>query len=224
MEEAIRIIIIDDHAVFLAALRMLIEGQPGMKVVGEARNRAEAIEITRSLQPDIIVLDLVMGDENGLDYIKELLAESRGGRVIVLTGALDSKLHQLAIQQGAMGLVLKTKGPETLLKAIEKVHQGEVWVDRVTMGIVLSEMSRLGKEDEPTRNDSTVDLITKREREIIKLVAKGFKNKQIADQLHLSDITVRHHLTSIYSKLGVADRFELIVFAYNNSLCDPPGK
>jgi two-component system, NarL family, nitrate/nitrite response regulator NarL len=219
MENAIRIVLVDDHAVFVAALRSLIDTRPGMKVVGEAKNRVEALNLARSLRPDIIILDIVMGDENGLDYIQELISES-GGRVIVLTGVLDPRLHQQAIQQGAMGVVLKTQNPDILLKAVTKVQQGEAWIDRITMGLVLTELSRNrmnGADPGPAVNQ-----VTKREREIITFVAQGLKNKQVADRLHLSEITVRHHLTSIYSKLGVADRFELIVYAYNHTLCDRP--
>jgi DNA-binding NarL/FixJ family response regulator len=222
MENSIRVLLIDDHKIFLAALSLLIESTPGLSVIGQASSKVEALNLAIREQPDIIILDLVMGSENGLDYITELNLVAREARIIVLTGMAEPKLHQQAVQLGAMGLVQKAKTSDVLITAIRKVHQGEAWIDRVTMGTLLSEISRTGKKEQVTNPAVKIDLITKREREVINLVAKGLKNKQIADRLRLSDITVRHHLTSIFSKLGVTDRFELIVFAYNHGLCDLP--
>jgi two-component system, NarL family, nitrate/nitrite response regulator NarL len=222
MENSIRILLVDDHKMILTALGLLIESHDGFLVVGKASSKTEALEIAIREQPDIIVLDLAMGHENGLDYIREFNVVARSARIIVLTGINEPKLHQQAVQLGAMGLVEKATASEVLLMAIRKVHQGEAWIDRLTMGTLLSEINRTGKKEQAADPAEKINLITKREREIINLVAKGFKNKQIADRLHLSDITVRHHLTSIFSKLGVTDRFELIVFAYSHSLCDLP--
>jgi two-component system nitrate/nitrite response regulator NarL len=220
--QQIRIVIIDDHVVVRAALCMLIESHPNLKVVGEAGNYAEALAAVKREQPDIIILDIVMGGESGLDYIPQLLEATRQSRILILTGVNDAGKIQRAVQLGAMGVVFKEKAPEVLIKAIKKIRLGEAWLDRVTVGSMLAEMSRPSRNGNRDSQPSHVDSLTKRERDIITLVAQGLKNKQIASQLRISDITVRHHLTSIFGKLFVADRYELIIYAYRQKLCDPP--
>jgi DNA-binding NarL/FixJ family response regulator len=202
-------------------MKLLIETKPGIRVVGEADNYSDAITIASRERPDVIMLDLMMGSENGLDYLPKLRSACDAARILIVTGLADNKVHLQAVQLGAVGLVLKEKAPEVLIKAIEKVHNGEVWLDRSTVANVLTKMSGQTKED---RNPEKVQIasLTKRERDIITLVAQGLRNKQVAEQLSISDVTVRHHLTAIFGKLGVADRFELIIFAYKNNLCEVP--
>lgn len=217
----IRVLLIDDHAMVRAGLRLLLEKITHIRVVGEADNMTDALAITSREQPDIILLDLVMSSESGLDYLPKLLTLSRESRIIILTGVNDPKLHQRAVQLGAMGLLLKDKAPEILIKAIEKVATGEAWLDRVTMANVLAELSRPNKTD-ASSEEAKVASLTKREREIISLVALGMKNKQIAERLLISEITVRHHLTSVFSKLDLSDRFELIIYAFRHGLAESP--
>ena len=202
---------------------MLIENHKGMVIAGEAGTRLDALAAAAREQPDVILLDLDMGAENGLDFLSELVATATRARVIILTGVRDPAIHRRAVQLGAMGLVLKDKATEILIKAIEKVHSGEVWLDRSLTASVLSEMSR---EDESRRTDPDarrISSLTDRELEITGLVCKGLKNKQIADQLFISEATVRNHLTSILSKLELTDRFELALYAYRHHLAKPPG-
>ncbi len=217
---AIRILMIDDHRIVLAALRKLIEMQPNMLVVGEANNRLDAVAMASREQPDIILLDLIMGTENGIEYISELLRVTKQSRIIILTSVQDTKVHQVAVQAGAMGVVLKEKTPEVLFKAIEKVNAGEVWLDRSMIANVVAEVSRQGREGNNNPEEARIKTLTKREGEIITLVAQGLKNKQIAKRLAISEITVRHHLTSVFSKLEVSDRFELIIYSYTYGLCE----
>jgi two-component system nitrate/nitrite response regulator NarL len=219
--KTIRVLLIDDHAVVRAGLRMLIESRPGIEVVGEADNYLDAVAVTAREQPDIILLDLVMGGESGLDYLPKLVSVAEQARVLILTGVRDPKVHQRAVQLGAMGVVLKGEAPEVLIKAIEKVHAGEAWLDRTSMANILAEISGSGKQ-QYSAESAHIETLTKREREIITLVAQGLKSKQIAERLRISDITVRHHLTSIYAKLRAADRFELILYAYRHGLADRP--
>ena len=224
MEESIRVLLVDDHPVVCAGLRLLIESRQGLTVVGEAANLAEALAIAARKKPDVILLDLLMGRESGLDYIRDLVEASEGSRILILTAVQDAKMQRRAIQMGAMGLLSKETTGDILIKAIEKVHQGEAWIDRVAMASVLAELS---KPSQLNSNGSKINAtlsITKREREVITLVARGYKNKQVAEALHISNVTVRHHMTSIFSKLSVADRFELIIYAYENGLADVPGK
>jgi DNA-binding NarL/FixJ family response regulator len=215
--QAIRVLLVEDHAVVRAGLRLLIESRPGLVVVGEATTHADALAVAACEQPHIILLDLDLGRENGLDLLPSLLAAASQARVLVLTGVRDVDEHRRAIRQGAMGLVLKDQAPDVLLKAIEKVHAGEVWLDRAMLAHVLSEMA-VGAARPLDTNAARVATLTQREREVIALVDEGLKNKQIGDRLSITETTVRHHLTSIFAKLGVGSRLELVLFAHRHSL------
>src|SRR2546422_10639203 len=150
--EPIRILIVDDHAVVRAGLRMLIDQNPTMKVIGVAGNRSEALALAASEQPNMIILDILLGDEDGLTFLPELRKVSRNARVLVLTGLRSSESQRRAMLAGAMGIVLKEHAAEVLIKAINKVHQGEVWLDRSMMGTVLDEMTQAPEIDtEKTR-------------------------------------------------------------------------
>jgi len=141
--------------------------------------------------------------------------------VLVLTGSRDSAIHQKAAQLGAMGVVLKEDAADLLLKAIEKVYRGEAWLDRVTMGTLLFQMANQDKDTLDPRAKK-ISTLTDRERQVIALIAEGLKNRQIAERLFISPTTVTHHLSSIYSKLGVSDRLELVIYAFANKLAKMP--
>lgn len=222
MEKAIKILLVDDHVIVRAGLRMLIENHKGMAVVGEAGSRRDAMAIAALEQPDIILLDLDMGNESGLDFLRELLATATRARVVMLTGVRDPEAHRRAVLMGAMGLVLKDKAAEVLIRAIERVHAGEVWLDRSLTASVLSEISNVDRTGKPDPEAKKIESLTTREREIVGLVCEGLKNKQIGDRLFISEATVRNHLTSILSKLELSDRFELALYAYRNHLAKPP--
>jgi two-component system, NarL family, nitrate/nitrite response regulator NarL len=212
----IDILIIDDHALLSAGLRLMIESQRHMRVVGEATSRATALRAARDTAPDIILLDLDLGDDSGFDLLPELLNILPDTRVIVLTGLRDPEGQRRAVMLGAMGLVLKEKAIETVLKAIEKVHAGEVWLDRSMIASILRAQA-VGAQENSTAA-ARIGTLTDRERDVIRLVGEGLKNKQIAERLVISEATVRHHLTSIFSKVGVTDRFELVIYAYRYGL------
>jgi DNA-binding NarL/FixJ family response regulator len=200
---------------------MLIERHPGMRVVGEAGRRAEALAIAAHCPADIVLLDLDLDGEMSLDFLQDLIRLGKDVRVIIFTGISDPALHRRAVRLGAAGLVLKEKASAVLLKAIELVHAGEVWLDRTMTASVLSELTRVDdstNDPEKTRIAS----LTRREHEIISLVCKGLKNNEIASLLFISEATVRNHLTSILSKLMLSDRFELALFSYRNGLGKPP--
>ena len=227
--QTIGILLVDDHAVIRAALRLLIDKQPGMVVVGEAGNKEEAVSIASREQPEIILLDLCLGEENGIDLIPELLAAAEESKIIVLTGVRDPAEHQVAIRRGAMGIVHKEASADMLIKAIDRVNAGELWLDRRMTATLVSRLRR--DLEVPSLSDvaDVTSRITAREREIISLVGEGLKNKQIAARLCISEATVRHHLTSILKKLDVSDRLELLIFAYQHNLVsmkkdDPAGK
>lgn len=217
----VRIMIVDDHTIVRAGLRLLIESRPGFKVVGEAGNGAQARELAESGQPDIIVLDLDLGSENGLEFLPDLLALAGKARVLILTGMLNPDLHRRAIRLGAMGIILKEKAADVLLEAIDQVSMGEIWFDRLMASVLMAELrhSQSGKENP---EEAKITSLTVREREIIELICTGMKNRQIGDFLSISEATVRNHLTSILSKLGVSDRFELALYAFRYGLGKPP--
>jgi two-component system nitrate/nitrite response regulator NarL len=201
---------------------MLIENHAGLNVAGEAGNGSDALTVAAREQPDIILLDLDLNGTNGLDLIPDLLAAAKHARVIILTGVHDPETHQRAVRLGAMGLVLKEKAAEVVIKAIEKVHAGEIWLDRSTIGNMLAQMSQANAVRKSDPEAAKIAALTEREREIISLIGEGLKNKQIAARLFISETTVRHHLTSVFDKLGVVDRLELIIYAYRHGLAEPP--
>jgi len=209
--------VVDDHAVIRAGLRMLIEQDQTMRVVSSVGTAAEALKDGHSLQPDIIVFDLLLGEEDGLTFLPDLCKASPKSRVLVLTGVQTADSHRTAIRRGAMGIVMKQQAAELLLKAIHKVHDGEVWIDRSMMGTVLNEV-RSAKRVETDPELNKIKTLTPRETDVIALVTEGLKNKAIGERLFISETTVTHHLSSIYSKLGVSDRLELVVYAFGNKL------
>jgi two-component system, NarL family, nitrate/nitrite response regulator NarL len=220
--QKVNILIVDDHAVIRAGLRLLIETNKLFEVCGEAGNCRTAVEVAESSQPDLILLDIDLDGENSLQCMPDLLRAALASRVLVLTGLNDARLHAQALKAGAMGLVLKEKAADVLLKAIEKVHYGEVWFDRTTMGSVLAQMSRSGGRAAEDPEGAKISSLTDREREVVTLIGEGLKNRQIAERLFISETTVRHHLTSVFDKLGVSDRLELVIYAYRHNLAKPP--
>jgi two-component system, NarL family, nitrate/nitrite response regulator NarL len=191
-------------------------------VVGEAATRAEALQLATRTQPDIILLDLNLRDERGADLLPDLLAAARDARVIVLTGVTDAGEHRQAILGGAMGVVLKDQALDVLVKAIEKVHAGEVWLDSSMIASMLTAIARGSAAEKADPEVAKIARLTAREREVISLIGEGLKNKQIAERLFISEATVSHHLTSIFDKLGVANRFDLMIYAFRHGLLEPP--
>jgi DNA-binding NarL/FixJ family response regulator len=221
MQEAeapqIRIVLVDDDTIMRAGLRMLIERGQGFAVVGEAGNREDAVAVVSREQPDIILLELDLGGRSSLEFFTELTSAAKGAHVLVLTAVNDPEMHRHAVLLGSAGVVLKRQASQALLRAIERVYQGEVWLDQATIAGLLS-VANNGGDEEVVRIAS----LTKREREIILLIGEGLRNKQIADRLFVSETTVRHHLTSIFSKLGVSSRLDLVVYAYGHGLAKSP--
>jgi len=218
---AIRVLLVDDHELFVTGLSSLIQREPHITVIGQATNRTEALAAA-ALNPDIILLDLDLGSENSLDFLPELLAVGNGARVIVVTGVPDPELHLRAVRLGAMGVVLKVESAQFLIKAIRKVYSGEVWLNNSIVSSVMMELlhPKASKKKEPEAEK--IASLTEREREVIGLVAEGRRNKQIGDRLFISEKTVRHYLTSIFDKLGVTDRLALMIYSYKHGLAKLP--
>ena len=204
-----------------AGLRLLIENWLHMEVVGVAPGPTEALAIVAQKKPDIILLELDLGDtDRGLDLLSTLSSVRGEGRVIVLTGVRDLEVHYRAMQLGAIGLVQKGQPAEDLHNAILKVHAGEAWFDPKLMISIVTSMSLPRGRHRDKEVKEKIDLLTKREQEIVALIGEGLKNKAIAKRLFISETTVRHHFTSIFSKLGVSDRFELVIFLYRYKLIE----
>jgi two-component system nitrate/nitrite response regulator NarL len=216
---AIRILVVEDHPIVRAGVRMLIQSQPGFEIVGEAASRGEALSLAGSKQPDIILLDLDLSGERCVDFIPKLLVSAPQARVLILTGLDDQEIHLQAARHGAMGVLSKEQPPELIIKAIQHVHIGEAWFDGLLMAKILTQFSRQSHSLQPRNPEAAkIDSLTKRETEIIQLVSQGLKNQIIADQLFISEGTVRNHLSVIYQKLGVTDRFSLTVYANQHNL------
>ncbi len=220
--ETIRVLIIDDHALVREGMRMIIETRPQFKIVGEAGNRIDALTVAAREQPDVILLDLLLDDENGLDLIAELLVAARQARILIVTGLNSPEEQYQAVRMGAMGVVLKGQSPEVLIRAVESVHAGEVWLEQAMTVRLLSEMLNGGELEKADQELNKIARLTAREREVVSLVGECLRNKQIAGRLFISEVTVRHHLTSIFNKLEVTDRLELAMYAYQHGLARPP--
>jgi DNA-binding NarL/FixJ family response regulator len=214
--EALRVLIIDDHVLVRAGLRILLENQPGIAVVGEVSHAAEAMTIITRERPDIILLDLDVATD--LEVLPALHTITSGARVIVLTGMRDLESHRRAVRLGAIGLVRKEQASEVLIQAIAKVHAGEAWLDRALVASVLREITHLGSVQPADLKMMKIATLTSREREVITLVGQGLKNRVIAARLRIAEATVRHHLTSIFTKLSVVDRLDLVIYAYKHGL------
>src|SRR5215470_12095164 len=167
----IRVLLVDDHVVMRTGLRMVIESQPGLLVVGEATNRTTALEIAEREQPDIILLDLDLGDETGIALLPDLLDVAQAARVIVLTGIDDSQEYRRAVRLGALGLVLKEQAAEVLVQAIRKVYAGEVWLDSALIASILTEAAR-ARSQAPDPEAAKIAALTARERQVIVLIGE----------------------------------------------------
>jgi DNA-binding NarL/FixJ family response regulator len=216
----IRVLLVDHHRTVLWGLERLIDNEkPRMDVVGTATDITEAIRLADKMQPDVIVLDIDLGKQDGVAAIAELIARSKGN-VLVLTGVRDPSVHDNAVLAGARGIVLKEEPAETIIKAIDRIYRGELWLDRVTIGRVFIELSRAGGASRKIPAKSTTSPLTTRERELIGELAAnpGANYRKIAEKLLISEHTVRNHVTSIYGKLGVQNRLELFVYANKHGM------
>jgi DNA-binding NarL/FixJ family response regulator len=214
----VRIILLDAHTLFRDGLRYILEARPGMVVTGDAGNMNDGIELITSQSPDIILLELNLEGLSETEIIPQLVKASGSARLILLTAINDQKVHQKAVEDGVVGVISKTQTSEILVKAIEKVHAGEVWIEHSLIANVLGRFSRNPPATIVDQETVSINSLSEREKEVVKLIGQGYKNKRISSELCISETTVRHHLTSIYDKLGVSDRLELLVYAHRYGL------
>lgn len=216
----IRVMLIDDHPTMLWGLVKLVEGeQPRMEVAGTARTCDEAVTKLDELCPDVILLDLDMAGTSALDILPSLQKNPRS-RVLIFTAERDQAKLDLAVFHGARGVLHKDASAEQVLKAIKKIAEGEIWLDRATISRVFSEYVSPKTNSKPDPESEKHASLTVRERKIILAVAEGngALNKTLAQKLFIAEHTLRNHLTSIYQKLGVSNRLELYVYAVKHQL------
>jgi NarL family two-component system response regulator LiaR len=212
MSAPIRILIADDHAIVRKGIRALLATEGEFEVVGEAADGAEALEQARALRPDVVLMDLVMPKLDGIECTRQVTAAVPGVHVLVLTSfAADDKVFP-AIKAGALGYLLKDSGPEELVAAIRQVHRGEPSLEPAIARRVLQELVH------PPRAPLTNDPLTGRELDILRLVAQGMSNREIADRLVISEMTVRTHVSNVLGKLHLASRTQAALYALREGL------
>jgi DNA-binding NarL/FixJ family response regulator len=207
VEGRISVVLVDDHAVVRTGLAQLLSGAPDIEVVGQAADGAEAIEVVRETRPDVVVMDLQMPGMDGVDATRIIVGEEMGSEVVVLTSYSDSARIVAALDAGAVGYLLKDADPEDVLDGVRAVSRGESPIHpRVARQLLTTRAEVPG---------SAVTLTT-REAEVLELVRTGLANKQIARRLGISERTVKAHLTSVFQRIGVADRTQAAIWAERN--------
>jgi DNA-binding NarL/FixJ family response regulator len=216
--DQIDIVIADDHPIFREGLRRVLCSEPGFRVVGEAANGSEAVEMVRRLKPALLLLDVRMPGLTGLEVLRELQGEPLPTRIIILTAALEESDLVESLQLGARGILLKHLTSEIIIKGLRCVLAGQYWVERDSASNLVRALLELA----PPQSAPAAHLqdfgLTPREKEVIALIAAGYTNSDIAQKFGISGHTVKHHLTSIFDKLGVSNRLELLLFAVNHRL------
>jgi two-component system, NarL family, nitrate/nitrite response regulator NarL len=213
--QPIRVLLVDDHRSVLWGLTKLIESaRPQLELVDVATCHSEALAAMEQNRPHVVLLDLDLGSESGFDLVPQLASQAA---VLILTGLRDPAAREHAVLAGARGVIHKSEPAEVILKAIERVHAGEPWLDRTAMGRVLKTLSRRQVEQPPHAG------LTAAERKIVAAVVRqrSAPNKVIAAALHISEHTLRNHLASIYGKLGINKRVDLVLHAMEHGLAQP---
>jgi DNA-binding NarL/FixJ family response regulator len=211
----LHILIADDHGIVRSGIRMLIDRQQGMRVVAEAEDGIEAVELAQTAKPDVAILDVSMPRMTGLQAAREIRGRVPDTSVLLLSMHDDERYFFDAVEVGAAGYVLKRSADTDLIDAIQAVARGEQFVSPVTERAVIKEWLESG------RQDRLEDPLTPRELDVVKLIAEAYTNKQIAEALHVSEKTVESHRGNVLSKLGMRDRVELVRYAIRRGLVEP---
>lgn len=211
-EKCIQVLIVDDHTIIRKGIQAMLALVPDIEVVGEAENGQEAVKQAKNLQPDVILMDLVMPEMDGIEAIRRIKADQPEAHILVLTTFAGEDKIFPAIKAGALGYHLKDSDPDELVEAIRQVCQGESSLHPIIARKVLQELSH------PSEHPPTPDPLTAREVEVLRLVAQGLDNREIADKLVISEATVRTHVSHILSKLHLASRTQAALYALKEGL------
>jgi NarL family two-component system response regulator LiaR len=210
----IGILIADDHPVVRRGLRALIETEPQMEVLGEATDGVEAVQKAKSLNPDVILLDLVMPKKDGISAISDIKGDNPEARILVLTSFAEDEQVMPAIKAGALGYLLKDSSPAELIAAIREIFEGGSSLDPAVARRLVSEVTQ------PAGRDAGIDELTDREVDVLRVLAKGMSNQEIAEQLSLSERTVGKHVSNVLVKLNVTNRTQAALYAVREGLAD----
>ena len=215
-ETPIRIVIADDHPIFRDGLRRLLESEPNLQVVGEASDGRQAIELVNATKPDILLLDVSMPNLPGLDALRELSDSNTPVKVIILTASIERPQMLAALQLGARGIVLKESATQVLMKSLAAVMAGSYWVGNDSV----PDLKELVLKDLPAGEGASGEKwgLTRREMQMVAAIVEGSSNREMAQKFGVREDTVKHHLTSIFSKLGVNTRLELALFALEHNM------
>ncbi len=221
----IKIQLIDPHQITLWGIKQLLSSDKRFEVCAVATNTSEALKLAASTKPDVIVLDPDLHEENGVELISSLLEVSKA-RIIIYTGSRSSKIHDQAVVKGARGVINKTEPTDNLVKAIEKIHAGELWLNRNATSRILLQIAQANSPKELTSEQKKLTSLTTKEEKVTRAIQMYSEKtlKQISESLHISEHTLRNHLASIYDKLGVRNRMELYVFCGKFQKTDNPNQ
>lgn len=213
-ESSIRVLIVDDHAIVRKGIRALLSEAGGFEVVGEADNGRDAVLAAQETMPDVILMDLLMPDMDGIEATRQITSHQPKARILVLTSfAADNKVFP-AIKAGAAGYLLKDSSPDELVRAIRQVHRGEPSLHPTIARKLLQEIAR------PAEREPAPEALTAREMEVLRLIAQGLSNQEIADRIAVSESTVRAHVSRILGKLHLASRTQAALYAVREGLTD----
>jgi len=213
----IRVLVVDDHAIIRKGIRAVLDLVPDIELVGEAENGVQAIKLDQDLEPDVILMDLMMPEMDGIACIKNIRSQRQNARILVLTNFAGEEMIFPAIKAGAVGYHLKDSSPEALIDAIRQVSEGVASLHPGIAKKVLDELQNTGKQklsDEP---------LTQRELDVLRRIAQGYENREIAEQLVISEATVRTHVSNILGKLHLASRTQAALYALREGLASLDG-
>jgi DNA-binding NarL/FixJ family response regulator len=216
----IRVLVVDDHVLFRRGVISALTGSDGIVVVGEAGDAEAALRRTAELQPDVVLLDVRMPGRSGLEVCADVVAAAPGVRVVMLTVSDDEQDLYAAIRSGASGYLLKEITVDEVLNAVRSVHAGQSLVSPPMAGKLLNEFAVIARRDDQARGSSAAPRLTDRELEVLKLVARGLNNRDIAHELFISENTVKNHIRNILEKLQLHSRMEAVVYAVRQKLLE----